>query len=136
MALPSITSNTGATSCFASSAVLPISFTGELPSNSPIIPSIMERSASAEARVKISRLTASDRGVMAWVNKIRTRFEPLDPAAPIFQSRQNRQCHRRLADTTLGAGNDQSWRNHTILLLRIVIDSQPNKDRSHRGTEQ
>ncbi len=73
---------------------------------------------------------------MAWIDKVRPDLEWLHLATPIFQSRQNRQCHRRLADTTLGAGNDQSWRNHTILLLRIVIDSQPNKDRSHRGTEQ
>ena len=101
-----MTSSTGASNCFANSAVLLISFTGELPSNSPIIPSIMERSASAEARVKISRLTASDRGVMAWVNKIRTRFEPLDPAAPSFQGRQDRQRHRCFTDTAMGTGND------------------------------
>ena len=52
MALPSMTRSTGASNCFANSAVLPISFTGELPSNRPIIPSIMERSASASGSRK------------------------------------------------------------------------------------
>jgi hypothetical protein len=59
MALPSITSNTGAFNCLANSAVLPFSCTGELPSNNPIIPSMMETSASAEARVKMARFTSS-----------------------------------------------------------------------------
>ncbi len=59
MALPSMTRSTGRSNGFADSAVLPILFTGELPSNRPLIPSIMERSASAAARVKISQLTAS-----------------------------------------------------------------------------
>ncbi len=46
-ALPSITSSTGASNCFASSAVLPNSLTGELPSKSPIMPSTIEKSGPA-----------------------------------------------------------------------------------------
>jgi hypothetical protein len=59
MALPSITNNTGAFSCFANSAVLPLSCVDELPSKSPIIPSMIDRSASADARANIPRFTAS-----------------------------------------------------------------------------
>ena len=58
MALPSITSSTGACSSLASSAVLPVSLTGELPSNRPMTPSMIETSASAAARRNTCRQTA------------------------------------------------------------------------------
>ena len=72
----------------------------------------------------------------AHKDKVRPHLKRLHLAAPSFQCRQDRQSGRRLANATMSARNDQSWRNHIILLFRIVIDSQPNKDRSHRGTEQ
>src|SRR6478672_2445720 len=66
---------------------------------------------------------------MTGVDKIRSRLEGLHAAATAFQGRQQRQCHRRLADTTMSSGDDYSWiKVHWMSEGHVKIYSHPPED--------
>jgi hypothetical protein len=44
--------------------------------------------------------------MVTGIDKVRPCLERLHLAAPLSQRRQDRQCHRRLADTAVGTGNN------------------------------
>ena len=52
---------------------------------------------------------------MAWIDEVRPHLERLHLAAPSFQGRQDHQGDRRLANTAMSTGDDQSWESHLVV---------------------
>ena len=70
----------------------------------------------------------------AHKDKVRPHLKRLHLAATSFQCRQDRQSGRRLADTAMGAGDDQSREIHR-LLHSLVCEFHTAIDRPNRGAE-
>src|SRR5207244_1490727 len=67
--------------------------------------------------------------MMPGVDEIRSHLEGLHPAAPPFQSRQQRQRHRGLTDAAMSARNDESRKVHPAC-SPLIGKLHTGKDRS------